>query len=357
MNLSSTPQGGSDVSPLIESAPQAKLPAPQKAFTPEPLSRRSEGAAAKRIALFFAFLLLSLFGFHHLIQFGMRRIETGEFGVTNRIVSGKVNAEIVISGSSRALTHYDPRVIQEITGRSTFNIGRNGSQTDMQLAVLKTYLQHNAPPKLIIHNLDSFSFVTTKEIYDPAQYLPYLNEEPIYQAVAKISVHAWKWKRFPLYGSAVEDMRFTWTLGLRRLLRNQPAESQFSGFQPRYTAWTGEFEQFRRSNPNGVLFPIETEGVRDMEEIALLCRAHGIPLILVYSPVYSEMQELESNRSEIFRRFREISERYGVRLWDFSTSAISKDRENFYNSQHLNMIGAAAFSRAVAARMTTEINF
>ena len=118
----------------------------------------------------FVFIVLTLFAFHQLIHFGLRRIETGGFGVTNRIVSGRVNAEIVISGSSRAFNHYDPRIIKAITGRSTFNIGRNGSQTDMQVAILKTYLQHNASPKLVIHNLDSFSFVTTKEIYDPAQY-------------------------------------------------------------------------------------------------------------------------------------------------------------------------------------------
>ena len=118
------------------------------------------------------------------VRFGMHQIETSGFGVSNRIMSGQVNAEILISGSSRALTHYESKVIEEMTKCSTFNIGRNGSQTDMQLAFLKTYLKNNSKPKLIIHNLDLYSFQTSKEIYDPAQYMPYLDQTPIYEGSA-----------------------------------------------------------------------------------------------------------------------------------------------------------------------------
>ncbi len=323
----------------------------QAEANPAPPSRHSEVTAVKRITAFFLFLVLSLLGFHHLIQFGMRRIETGGFGVTNRIVAGQVNANIVISGSSRALTHYDPRIIQDITGRSAFNIGRNGSQTDMQLAVLKTYLQRNTPPKLVIHNLDSFSFVTTKEIYDPAQYLPYLNQAPIYEAVSKITPHAWKWKWFPLYGYAVEDMRYTWSLGLRRLLGNQPAEDHSEGFQPRNAPWSGDFELFRRNNPEGVRFSIEDKGVEDISEIAALCQRHGIALIFVYSPVYFEMQAMEINRVEILRLLEKISRRFNAEWWDFSGSPITRERGNFHNSQHLNALGAAHFSHELASRL------
>ena len=70
---------------------------------------------------------------------GLRRIDTAAFGVFNRIVNGEINAEILVTGSSRALTHFDPRVISGSTGLSAFNIGINGSQTDMQVAVFKTY--------------------------------------------------------------------------------------------------------------------------------------------------------------------------------------------------------------------------
>lgn len=307
--------------------------------------------AVRRITAFFAVAALAMWGLHLLINAGFRRIETSAYGVTNQIVSGRINADVVISGSSRALVHYDPRIVQHTTGHHAYNIGRNGAQTDTQLMMLKAYLRHNAKPKLVVHNLDLFSFVTSREIYDPAQYMPYLGEEIIYSGVARIHPHAWKWKYIPLYGYAVEDMRFTWLTGLKGFVGINPPEDHFQGFVPRYQKWTGDFERFRETNAGGVTFEIEERGVQDVTEIAELCRQHGIPLIFVYSPEYAEMQALERNRAEVFAKFREICARFNVQLWDFSDSPICRRQEWFYNSQHLNAEGAAAFSRDFAGRL------
>jgi hypothetical protein len=305
----------------------------------------------QRIAVFFLLFTIVLLGLDRAVNFGMHRIKTSGFGVSNRIMSGQVNAEIVVSGSSRALTHYESEVIEKITGYSTFNIGRNGSQTDMQLAFLKAYLQNNAKPKLVIHNLDLYSFQTSKEIFDPAQYMPYLDQRPIYEAIRRIYPDAWKWKYLPLYDYVAEDMRFSWFRGLRALLGIQPREDHVQGFLPRHTSWTGDFEKFRASNPNGVMTEMQEEGVRCIKKLIELCQREGIKLLLVYSPEYYEIQRLERNRGEIFGKIREICGAYGVPFWDYSDSRISRDRNYFYNSQHLNADGAGVFSRDLARRL------
>lgn len=315
-----------------------------------PISTRN---GVLRLLLFFGIVagLICLTDFA--ITLGLRKIETSGFGVTNRMVRGEINAEIVISGSSRAQTHYDPRIIQRETGLKTYNLGRNGSQTDLQLAVLKTYLQHNTKPRLIIHNLDSFAFVTTREIYDPAQYFPYLNEVPIFESIKTVYADAWKWK-FPLYAYMAKDMRFTWIAGLRRLIGINPPETHIAGFTPRYTDWTGDFESYRQQNPNGVSFAIESRGVDQITQLVELCREKNIPLLLVYSPVYAEMQSMERNRKEIFELFQSISQNSTTAFWDFSTSTICQNRHFFYNSQHLNAVGAEAFSRELSKQLRAK---
>jgi hypothetical protein len=341
------------------SASAREQPAPSRRGSP--LSRTDACASTRcgvaRILLFFGLFVGLLYVTHFAITTGLRRVETAGFGVTNRIVNGQVNADIVISGSSRAQTHYDPRIIAQATGLSTYNIGRNGSQTDLQLAVLKTYLQHNRKPKLIIHNLDSFSFVTSKEIYDPAQYIPYLSEAPIYEAVKKVYPDAWKWKYFPLYAYVVTDMRFAWLTGVKRWLGINPREDHIDGFTPRFTQWTGDFGEFKKQNPEGVKFEIEPVGVKDLTELALLCRSHGIPLLFVYSPVYLEMQLLERNRPDIFTTFTKIGMQFGAKLWDFSASSIAAKQSNFYNSQHLNADGAQQFSSEFAQKLEKSSAF
>lgn len=320
--------------------------------TPAKPARRSLPPLVRAIAFLLLIAGLAI-GIHLTIHFGLRGLTTSTYGITNRIVSGDINADIVISGSSRAMVHYDPRVVSTATGLSTFNLGRNGSQTDLQLAVLKTYLAHNTPPRLVIHNLDLYSFATSHEIYDSAQYLPYFDEAPIYDAVRRVYPEAWKWKYLPLYGYLVPDTRFAWLLGVKGTFGFQPREDNIDGFVPRVWSWTSDFENFRRSHPSGARTAYEAQGVRDLEELLTLCQDRGIRVLLVYSPEYFEVQPLQLNRPQIFARFNELSRRFDAPLWDFSDSPISRSRDYFYNSQHLNATGAALFSQALAQRLSS----
>jgi len=319
---------------------------------PEEEERSSEGwLVMRRLAFFFAILAGFAIGLNGLITLGLRHLKTGQYGVTNRIMRGEINAEIVISGSSRALSGFDPRIIQAATGLSAYNIGRNGSQTDMQLAVLKAYLAHNRKPKIVIHSLDSFSFAATHEVYNPAQYVPYLYDDALWNQLRQINPGIWKSRYVPLYGYVVDDMSMSWVLGLEELLGRSQPEEYFLGFNPRTLRWTDEFKNFRAANPNGVNWPIEQEGRESLEELVRVCRANGIQLIFVYAPEYSEMQGLTRNRNEIFRDFHALSQKYGVPLWDYSAWRFSADTEYFQNSQHLNDEGAKVFSTDLADKL------
>lgn len=319
-------------------------------------SNRALPPGVGRIVAFFVLLVVLIFAVGSMVDAGIRRINTSGFGVWNRIVDGTINAEVVITGSSRALTHYDAPLLQALTGRSVYNIGLNGSQTDMQVARLKSYLANNAPPRMVVHNLDLFSFqVSRGGVYDPGQYVPYLRDPYIYEALQRVNPEIWKSKTLPLYGYVVEDLRFNWVLGLRGLVGFQPAEDHFQGFKPRDTEWTGDFERFRAANPEGVRFSVDPDGIAAMEDLLAVCRKRNIPVLLVYSPEYYEMQLMTSNRGEIFERFGRLAAEPGVHLLDFSKSKVSFDRSNFYNSQHLNVRGAASFTRELAAVLNEHV--
>lgn len=315
-------------------------------------SRRREALAlVRRLACFFGIIVLAVFGLNAAITSGLRSIKTSQYGALNLIMDGRVNAQIVITGSSRAASHYDPRIIEAETGRTAFNLGRNGSQTDMQVAVLKAYLEHNRKPQIIIQNLDAFSFETTHEVYAPAQYLPYLYDPVLYQALEKINPNTWKSRYMPLYGYVVDDMNFSWILGLRGFFGWSPREDFFLGFNPRAKRWTDDFQRFKAANPEGVSWPIESSGIQALEDLARLCQEQGIQLIFVYSPEYREMQELTNNRREVFDRFRALTSRYGITFWDYSDWEYAGNVEYFTNSQHLNGEGASVFSKDVADRL------
>jgi hypothetical protein len=327
---------------------------------PEALSQESADRLRKgviRIISFFLLVGVIAVLLNLAINSGLRRITVSKFGSLNQVMAGKVNADIIISGSSRALNHYDPRIIQKLTGMSAYNIGMNASQIDLELAVLKTYLEYNAKPTLVIQNLDLFSFEITKrgELYDPGYYLPYLYDQNIYDFYRQMMPDAWKCKYIPLYGYAVEDMRFTWIWGLLSWFGIQGYQDFYQGFNPRAAIWNNDFQNFKADNASGVRYALNPKGVKCLEEIIDLCHRNSIEIILVYSPEYHEMQRLEANRKDIMGKFDEMAEHFNVPFWDYSDSAISMQQSYFNNSEHLNAEGAQIFSDDLARRLTKEL--
>jgi hypothetical protein len=304
-----------------------------------------------RLACFSLLVVVIAFAMNAAISAGLRRVKTSSYGSWNKVMQGNVNADIIVSGSSRAAYHYDPRTVEAVTGHSAYNLGRAGTQTDVQVAVLKAYLEHNRKPLLVIHNLDAFSFVSSHEIFDPALYVPYLNDREIYDPLSKIDHSLYKSRYIPLYGYVVEDMNLTWITGLNALFGRSPREDYFLGFSPREKVWTDDFQKYKDSNPRGVSFPVEDQGVQSLRDLIIVCEQNQIPLLFVYSPEYSEMQAITNNRSVIFGQFRALGDRYNVPVWDYSTWKHDGDTAYFYNSQHLNAQGAAVFSDDFALRL------
>lgn len=325
---------------------------------PESAQRVSSDGTVRGVVKMIAFALViggTAVGLHALFNYGLRHTRTSQFGAFNAVMDGRVNAEILVSGSSRALSHYDPRIIQKVTGRSAYNLGRNSSQMDLEVGLLKTYLKHNAKPGLVIQNLDLFSFERTSKgsIYDPGYYIPYLYDETLYNTVRKFVPDVWKWKYVPLYGYAVADMRFTWIKGLLSCLGVDAKEDHFLGFNPRDARWTEDFSRFRAAHPEGINFKVEPEGVAALEELIRLCQKDGIDVLLVYSPEFHEIQPMENNRKEIIGKFLALARKFDVPFWDYSDHVLSRQQELFQNSQHLNGRGAEQFSVDLANRLAS----
>src|SRR5262249_33643207 len=155
-------------------------------------------------------------------------------------------------------------------------------------------------------------------------------------ALKRLDRDWWKARYLPLYGYAVEDLRFSWLLGLAALAGRYPQEVRFRGFEPRHADWTEDFERFKHAHPEGASFDIEPEAVQDLEQLIAVATRRGTRVLLVYSPVYYEMQQLDRTKVQVFAKFREIAARYHAPLWDFSDCDLSRRRDLFYNSQHLN---------------------
>ena len=283
-----------------------------------------------------------------ILVLGLTRYHASARGVWNSVVQGKVNADIVVCGSSRALVHYDPAIIKARTGWSAYNLGRNSTWPDLQLIFLKTYLAHNRAPKCIVINVDHTCFAVTKRVYDPGQYIPYLDEPALYDKLVLLDNRYERMRHFPLLG-VIEHRLFL--ASLAGLFGIYGKEDHFDGFAPSTRTWSSEFDRFKRDNPDGFTIPIEEEGTAIFGDLIRVGLKAGSRVVLVYSPEYYEAQILTRNRKEILDQVRKIADRCGVEFWDFSDNPICQDKSFFYNSQHMNKRGADIFSDELGQKL------
>ncbi len=307
----------------------------------------------KSICFIGIFLVLAVV-LHNLLIFGLRHYNSGgSFDVWNQIVDGKAEADILVSGSSRALVNIDCGAISAVTGKTCFNIGLDGSKINLDLGRFKTYLKHNRKPQLLIQigGIGDLDYGGLARIY---QYVPYLNEDEIYKSLVSQLPDFRYYKYIPLYGFAVFNNEL---LGraLKGILNTQtpetvwPYKPRIKGFLPVDLAWNTEYDKFKRDFPQGEKFDISSRAIKGYEELISICRTNHIQIILVFPPAYYEsVYGYTKNVNEIFQTYRDITRKHNIKFLDYSKIPITYNQKYFYNSQHMNKEGAVLFSGQLA---------
>jgi hypothetical protein len=281
---------------------------------------------------------------------GMTLSGEGNVGVLNRVMRGGLDAEILISGSSRAMYHYDPRVIEHITGLSVYNIGRNGTKLHEQLALLRLYVERNTAPRYLIQNVDVVSLRENDDITDPKQYVAWLRNEEIYRPLVARRQYYIVYRWVPLFALARTGGMRTAIEGL--VTRSVTKPDELKGYSPQLLTWNEDFEKFKQQNPEGLNWSIDPGQLRVLADLLELCRQHEIEAVLVLSPDYRETQHFFRTRQQTISAFKAVAEKGGVTFWDYSDEPMCDDRTYFYNSQHLNHAGAAVFSDSIGRRLS-----
>ncbi len=126
------------------------------------------------ITLFSVFLALVLADVYYTNQLKKMALFSGEVQEWNEINEGKTNPELAIFGSSRAFIQINPKIIENETKLKSYNFGLNGSKFKMQLYRFNLYRTNNPKPKVVVWNLDTFSFSHIDEVFQPNQYAPFM---------------------------------------------------------------------------------------------------------------------------------------------------------------------------------------
>jgi hypothetical protein len=276
-------------------------------------------------------------------KFGQR-----EYPVWNEIFDGKIHADLLVMGSSRAWVHINPAFIKDSTGYVSYNIGLDGQKFPLQLSRYNILVSHNRAPKIIVYSLDMFMFIPEKGIYNKEQYLPYL----MYNTALESALQPYR--AFDYYDYRLPLVRYTGhTEELMHIIKitlfsKSNKNGRVNGFYGMEKTWNDDFDKVKTQMKRYTAV-IDSSILASFDRFLEYCQKQQIKVVFVYSPEYHEGQNFVQNRNEMMTLFRKRSVQYNSPFLDYSEDSISYNKDYFYNVLHLNAKGADLFSKKLSS--------
>lgn len=304
-----------------------------------------------RLSSFVILFLIMAYPLDILISIALKNTSgcMGEFEVWNDIYNKKINCEVAIYGSSRALVHINPGIVEKTLGLSAYNFGINGHNFFLQHLRHKEFFKNNAHPKVIIHSIDMFTLDKKAELYNMDQFLPYmLWNTDIYEYTSTYEGFSKAEYRIPLlryFNKAAGIEIFTQNYLVSKPLRR-------NGFHGNDRTWNNDLDEAIR-NRESYNSSVDSASLKLYEMFLKECISENIQIVMVYTPEYIEGQKFVANRDDIMNIFHSIAHKYDLPFLDYSKHSLSYNKIYFYNASHLNAKGADIFTKILCDDLST----
>lgn len=300
-----------------------------------------------KIAALSLILLAITFGVDYLIQEGIKSSSYREISKWNEVVEGGIDAEILIVGSSRALVHFDPQIIEEKTGMTCYNLGLDGSKYESQKKVLELYLEKNLKPKVLIWSLDFSSFEEVEGIYRYEQFIPFLSEPKVKEILALNKGMALGYLEIPIIRfSNNPAIKYRGILSWLPVNINEPTLEK--GYRVSKKNWEGNLDSLLKQSGGELTNGFQINHFEDFKKLSQNLKSQKVQVKWLISPYFETALNAINNRKEFINLLENESKILGVSFQDLSFSELSISQENFYNGSHMNTNGVKSFVEKIA---------
>lgn len=278
------------------------------------------------------------------LDYGLRKTSFSvNYNEWNDIINSKVNADIIIQGSSRAWVEISPKAFENAFNMSCYNIGIDGYSFLMQYYRFKLLIENNTKPKYIIQILDDYTLTPRPDLYMLEQFIPYLDNKIVRKATSYYKGLDNRDYYLPFY--KYTHSRDIIIFGLYGLLKGGISNTgKYKGFASQQKIWDSAFYEFKLKYPNGIRYKVDSQSLKLMEEFLKFCKINNTKVIFIYAPEFIEAQKFVINRDSIFNIYTKLAIDFNLPFLNFSKAEISNNKTYFYNSQHLNSEGAYLFN-------------
>lgn len=308
-----------------------------------------------KILLSLSIASIGLFFTEKIISKGAKKFHLHNYQKLQTIFDSNNYYDIVFIGSSRTHNSINPRIIDSLTGLSTFNAGFDGAGLPEFKMIFEGYLSKHPPPRKIVLTLDADSFDEIYKFFNYNMYLFFLKHEVVDTTLSGNGFPPLRYKMFPFLRLTEMD-----DFAKRKAIAGLSGQDELHERSFQYKGYV--------SNGNTCIYPgldsiYEKENYRiDPTSVAMLnsminvCKEKKIELILTYAPEYNyRLQGYIGNFNEIIDMVASTAAKN--RLVFFREDRLEMCREKcfFANYGHLNTAGATEYSILLGRRLKDSI--
>lgn len=242
----------------------------------------------------------------------------------------ETKADVLVFGSSRAINHYVPKVIEDSLGLTCYNCGFHAQGIIFQYGRLR-YILNRYKPKMVIYDVEYHFDLGEGENERYLDMLkPYCSDTCIANYFKEFS-----WKEYVKnhsylyrYNSNFVDLLKDYKTG------GKPNEN---GFEP--LEGTMNYNVDRVDIPSRKVDTVKMSYLRQFIED---CQHSNVALLFTVSPRYDALS------SQVHEPVKGLCKEMGVPYFDFFTdSCYQNHKELFHDSKHLNELGAREYTKQI----------
>lgn len=322
------------------------------------------------IIAFTVVTFLTLFCVDSVISNGLKKSETKHFNNLTQINQGKLNVDLIVNGSSKALVQIDPIIIDSVLGITSYNLGLDGSPFIPQKAQYELYRMKNKKPKIIVQIVSNGTLRSLQEGFNlPIKFAPYLNVPEVKDMMILTSSFSYLDYNIPMLKYSGKPYEII--LGGLSFVDIQVLKTtDIKGYAPNDLSWpeskhdsldvssnTNEQANSEINNNIETFTTLDSISCDHFERFLSQCYKDNIIVFLVYPPIYED----DFKSIKHLEYYHKVAQENNAHFLNYSKDPVlAFDRQYFYNSQHLNLEGATLFTNKLAndikAGMQNKIN-
>ena len=298
-----------------------------------------------KIAIFAVAAYLLALGLDAMISHGLANSAGYPQQVWREIRNGEFASDIVIMGTSRGLEHYDPYIIDSITGLKSYNLGMGGYGVNVEWMKYRYYCHYNSQPKYFIYDVDYIPLKINHapHMHQSEQFLPLFYDGAIRKDLMSVG-YSWIDAYIPMaryWGYQSVNKR-----GLLEFfnLKHYCDYPSYKGHMPDPDPWEPNRLHYSDSIPSYVDEDAKTVFLDFVQE----CEESGVQLIFVTSPVYCNYVDMSPDWNRYVAWYDSIASANDIPYLNYTDHPICRDSTLFNAGFHLTPDGTKRWSEILS---------